>query len=101
MSNKETLLQTVLAEPDFQDADSYVVIGIKGNRVWQSTQGNPMHLLEVLKDVHEHIKKDLLKKVAKGLAEMLQDEEGEPDDPLKMELAKDEALKALKNITKH
>jgi hypothetical protein len=100
MSNKETLLQTVLSEPDFQDADSYVIIGIKGNKVWQSTQGNPMHLMEVLKDVHDHIKKDLLKQMVKGLSEILQNEE-EPDDPIKMELAKNEAIKAIKNITKH
>lgn len=95
----ETLLQTIMNEPDFQDSTEYAIIAINGNRVWQSTQGNHLHLLQVIGEMHDKIKKDMLKDMVAKLTSILDDTES--DDPVKMDLAKAEALKAMKNITKH
>ena len=102
MSKKnETLLQAIMRETEFQDADDFLIISIKGNRVWHSHQGNPMHLIQAIETSHESLKKEVLKAMMAKISKMIEDEESEDDDPLKMELAKVEALKALKNITKH
>jgi len=101
MSKKtETLLQAVMRETEFQDADDFLIIGIKGNRIWHSHQGNPMHLIQAIETSHESLKKEVLKAMMAKISKMIEDEEAE-DDPIKMELAKAEALQALKNITKH
>jgi len=102
MSKKhETLLQVVMRETEFQDVDDFVIIGIKGNRVWHSHQGNPMHLIQAIETSHESLKKEVLRGMMAKISKMIEDEETENDDPLKMELAKAEAIQALKNITKH
>ena len=99
MSKKhETLLQVVMRETEFQDVDDFVIIGIKGNRVWHSHQGNPMHLIQVIETSHESLKKEVLKAMIEKLSNMIDDED---DDPIKMDLAKAETIQALKNITKH
>ena len=101
MSKKnETLLQAIMRETEFQDVDDFLIIGIKGNRVWHSHQGNPMHLIQAIETSHESLKKEVLKAMMAKISKMIEDEDAE-DDPIKMELAKAEALQALKNITKH
>ena len=101
MSKKnETLLQAITRETEFQDVDDFLIIGIKGNRVWHSHQGNPMHLIQAIETSHESLKKEVLKAMMAKISKMIEDEDAE-DDPIKMELAKAEALQALKNITKH
>ena len=101
MSKKtETLLQAIMRETEFQDVDDFLIIGIKGNRVWHSHQGNPMHLIQAVETSHESLKKEVLKAMMAKISKMIEDEDAE-DDPIKMELAKAEALQALKNITKH
>ena len=102
MKQKETLLKAIQDEPDYQACQEYIIIAINpDNTVWHSHQGNPMHLIQVLETSHDSLKKEVLKAMMAKISKMIEDEESEDDDPLKMELAKAEALKALKNITKH
>jgi hypothetical protein len=101
MSKKtETLLQAIMREPDFQDVDDFVIIGIKGNQVWHCHQGNPMHLIQAVETTHESLKKEVLRAMMAKISKMIEDEDAK-DDSIKMELAKAETLQALKNITKH
>ena len=104
MSKKtETLQEIVNREPDFHSSEEFIIIAVKkgSNEVWHSHQGNPMHLIQVLETSHESLKKEVIKGMLAKLSKMIDDEENEDDDPLKMELAKAEAIQALKNITKH
>jgi mannitol/fructose-specific phosphotransferase system IIA component (Ntr-type) len=103
MKNKpnQTLFENIESECDYHDSTEYIIIAVrrKSNEVWHSHQGNPMHLLQVLETSADSIKKEAMKTILSKLADLIDDEED--DDPHKMELAKAEAEKALKNITKH
>ena len=102
MKQKETLLKAIQNEPDYQACQEYIIIAINPDKtVWHSHHGNPMHLIQVLETIHESLKKEVIKGMLAKLSKMIDDEENEADDPHKMELAKAEAIQALKNITKH
>lgn len=103
MSKKtETLREIVNREPDFHSSEEFIIIAVKkgSNEVWHSHQGNPMHLIQVLETSHESLKKEVIKGMLAKISKMIEDEDAE-DDPIKMELAKAEAIQALKKITKH
>lgn len=102
MSTK-SLRQAINDEPEYHDSEEFIIIAVKknSNEVWHSHQGNPMHLMQALETSHDTLKKEVLKAMLSKLSEMIDEKESEEDDPIKMALAKIEAEKALKNITKH
>ena len=105
MSKKENLLTNIQSESDYHDSVEYVLIAVKRgtNEVWHSHQGDPMHLIQVLETSYESLKKQVMKSMLTKLKKLIDDEESEleDDDPVKMDLAKSEVEKLLKNITKH
>ena len=105
MNKKENLLTNIQAESDYHDSVEYVLIAVKRgtNEIWHSHQGNPMHLLQMLETSAESLKKQAMKEMLSEIKKLIDDEESEleDNDPIKMDLAKSEVEKLLKNITKH